>query len=55
MGTPGVCLAVRNTIMDFTWLTFGAEVSRVVRNSWDDYQKFLTFGAEVSRVVRNFW
>ncbi len=32
IGTPGTCLAVRNTIMDFTWLTLGAEVSRVVRN-----------------------
>ena len=32
IGTPGSCLAVRNTIIDFTWLTLGAEVSRVVRN-----------------------
>ena len=32
IGTPGVALAVRNTIIDFTWLTLGAEVRRVVRN-----------------------
>ena len=32
IGTPGSCLAVRNTIIDLTWLTLGAEVSRVVRN-----------------------
>ena len=32
IGTPGVCLGVRNTIIDFTWLTLGAEVRRVVRN-----------------------
>jgi hypothetical protein len=32
MGTPGTSFAVRKTIMDFTWLTLGAEVRRVVRN-----------------------
>ena len=32
IGTPGRFLAVRNTIIDFTCLTFGAEVSREVRN-----------------------
>jgi hypothetical protein len=32
IGTPGICLAVRKTIIDLTWLTLGAEVSRVVRN-----------------------
>ncbi len=44
-------MAVRNTIMDFTWLTLGAEVSRVVRNFWYSSQVSATIFSRKSALA----